>query len=183
MRKSVFAIDKSSIQRSFFGTHDRSNPSNEHWYEAGHYYKGVELAIDEVFETDGAGREAATIDGYEPLGYLVTGSGEPAQNDDVAINFYRTIMRGTRNFAVLTGSKLLMLRLVNQGGTKWQDNRISVATAIKYSGHFKGSFAITGHVDDFELIAVDPASVKIKSGRLIFHKVENGLSADTTGKA
>lgn len=176
MTKNVYRIDRTRLQRSFVGTHTLANPTAESWQECGHYYRGVEISVDEIYEKDDLGREAATIDGYDDLGYLVTGSGEPAQNTAEAINFYQNVFRGTRNFAVLIGNKLWLFRLV-RNGQKWIDNRISIKSAVHYSGFLKGKFDLSGYVQSWEMITVDPASVKIQSGRLTWTTIDQSYPA------
>lgn len=178
MTANIFKIDRGHVQRSFFGTMTPGLPSSEHWEEGGHYYQGVELSADRVEEQDGLARKNSVLPGTASLGYLVTGSGEPAQNDDTALDFYTRMMNGTRMMAVLTQwpfsttARLWLFRVVNLGGGKWQDNRVSIATSLQYAnGRLKGKTEISGYVDAYETYTVIPSSVTIKNNKLLFTSV------------
>lgn len=168
MVKNVFKIDRTRCQRIFFGTHDEREPAKEAWYECGHLYAGLDILIKPIVEQDGRGRKAPSIVGYQPLGCMVTGTAEPAQNDDEALGFYRIVMNGTRNAAFLMGKRIVVLRLNNIAGNVWQDNRISVETSLHYNAKLKGQTEFSGYVEDYEVYMVDPKTVAIAGGKLQF---------------
>ncbi len=175
MIPSVYTIDRSHIQRSFIGTQDMTAPAKEAWEEAGNYYQGFELLVKHLMEQDSLARAGATLPGYADLGYLISGSCEPAQNDDEAIRYMQTKMNGTRNVALFTQwtptsqyARLVLFRIQSLGNGKYSDNRFSMITSLHYTAKWKWQTDFSGWIPAYETYTVIASSVKVTNGRLLF---------------
>lgn len=160
MKPDITHISQDPLARMFVGTHDELNPTNEKWYETGNFLLGVSFKARKLRQKDGVLRLRT-----KNLGMSCEGNAEPAENKISDLNFYRDKLNGLRNVAWLYSGEanpskaasgtLVLFRLRNLGGGKWQDNRISLVTDFGHDSQMRKSFTeFSGWVADIEVIDV-----------------------------
>lgn len=160
--KDVIRIRLKRLDRWFSGRFDDKFPSRENWSEGGHFLQGVEIDLNSINEQDGMKRF------LKRLGYMVDGEFEHVQSTLADFRGY-TVLNGTMNFAFLCYDQLHIFRAKLVEG-KVVDNRISFQTSGPSYGESRERAVskVSGLITGLEVYKVDPKTVKVASGRLIF---------------
>jgi hypothetical protein len=154
---------KSRLARFFAGTFE--SPEREHWYEMGHFSQGVEMKLDRVKQLNG---RKQFVD--DELGWLVSGTYEPGQNEIEDYRFYKTMMSGVRNVAMLMGNQLWLFRVRRLGPKTIEDNRISLLTDPMYGDvRRKGHGEFGGWIRNYEQIRVTDFQFIDSSGQFKYN--------------
>ena len=156
----------------FFVT-DNAAGQTEAWREMGHFAQGVDNKIKRVSQKDGR----ANFTG-EKLGWLVSGTYEPSQNEPKDYDFYEQYMNGKLGVAMLTGDQLWLFRIRPLGANKFEDNRISLLTYPAYGKTYRnGAGEFSGFIRNYEFYTVKDFSVTTR-GQMFFTIVAKHIPND-----